>query len=84
MMDDVEFRKSSFSWTDACVEVGFRKSSFSNPSGECVEVGFEDGEILVRDTKNRALPAHRYTVEEWTAFLAGVKGGEFDLPVLQG
>jgi hypothetical protein len=36
--------------------------------------------ILVRDTKNRGRgPVHRYTPEEWRAFITGVRNGEFDL-----
>jgi hypothetical protein len=60
----------------------WRKSSFSGGSGNgCVEVAFlPDGGVAVRDTKNRALPAHRYTAPEWEAFLSGVRAGEFDRP----
>jgi Domain of unknown function (DUF397) len=36
--------------------------------------------ILVRDTKNRDRgPVHRYSPEEWHAFITGVRTGEFDL-----
>jgi hypothetical protein len=36
--------------------------------------------ILVRDTKDQGHgPIHRYTPEEWRAFVAGVRNGEFDL-----
>jgi hypothetical protein len=58
----------------------WRKSSFSG-SGQasCVEVAFlADATVAVRDTKDRALPAHRYTAAEWAAFLAGIRAGEFD------
>jgi len=59
----------------------WRKSSFSGNGGNCVEVGQSgDGVILVRDTKDHARgPVHRYTAEEWRAFVAGVRNGEFDL-----
>jgi len=60
------WRKSSFSGSDA------------NGSG-CVEVAFlADGQVAVRDTKDRSLPAHLFTAVEWTAFVAGVLAGEFD------
>ncbi len=63
-------------------DLTWRKSTFSGDSGGgCVEVAFlPDGGVAVRDTKDRSLPAHRFTPQEWTAFLAGVRAGEFDRP----
>jgi hypothetical protein len=61
--------------------VPFRKSSFSGSSNpNCVEVGFETSAVLMRDSKDRNGPVLRFTVNEWKAFVAGVKAGEFDLP----
>lgn len=58
--------------------IEFRVSSFCS-FGSCVEVGRTDeGAVLVRDTKDRAQQALAFTDEEWTAFVAGVKAGEFD------
>lgn len=61
-------------------EARWFKSSFSpDNGGSCVEVAFfPTGEVAVRDTKDRSLPAHRYTAAEWDAFVAGVRAGEFD------
>jgi len=57
----------------------FRTSSYCN-FGNCVEVGrTPDGAVLVRDTKDRAQQALSFTDEEWAAFVAGGKAGEFDL-----
>jgi hypothetical protein len=57
----------------------FRKSSFS-VGGGCVEVRrLPDGRIALRDSKDVSLPPHHFTPVEWTAFLAGVRNGEFDL-----
>jgi hypothetical protein len=55
-------------------------SSFSSGNGNgCVEVAhLPGGGVAVRDTKDRSLPPHRYTAPGWDAFLAGVRGGEFD------
>ena len=51
-------------------------------SDGCVEVAYlADGSVAVRDSKDAAKPAHVFNHEEWSAFIAGVKGGEFDLPV---
>jgi Domain of unknown function (DUF397) len=59
--------------------IEFHVSSFCS-FGNCVEVGrsADDGVVLVRDTKDRAQEALSFTDEEWTAFVAGVKAGEFD------
>ena len=58
----------------------FRKSSFSGSgNSNCVEVGFVTSEVLMRDSKDPRGPVLRFTVEEWKAFVAGVKAGEFDL-----
>ncbi len=57
----------------------YRKSSFSVDGG-CVEVRrLPDGTVSLRDSKDPSLPAHSFTPREWTAFLAGVRNGEFDL-----
>lgn len=47
--------------------------------GGCVEVGSRpDGSVSVRDGKNQHGATLEFTREEWTAFVAGVKNGEFD------
>jgi hypothetical protein len=38
-----------------------------------------DGRIALRDSKDRSLPPHHFTPAEWTAFLSGVRAGEFNL-----
>jgi hypothetical protein len=61
--------------------LSWRKSTFSPENGNgCVEFAqLPDGGVAIRDTKDRSQPALRYTAQEWTAFLAGVRAGEFDL-----
>lgn len=44
-----------------------------------MEVAFVDGKIGVRDSKDQRGPVLVFTPHEWTAFLSGVRGGEFDL-----
>lgn len=57
----------------------FRKATFSNPSGNCVDVAqLEGGKIAVRHTGAPDGVAIIYTADEWRAFTAGVKAGEFD------
>jgi hypothetical protein len=58
----------------------WRTSSYSGNGGDCVEVGQAgDGVILVRDSKDRE--GRELTVGEqaWSAFVQGIKHGEFDL-----
>lgn len=61
----------------ALEQVQFRKSSFCSFSG-CVEVAqLTDGGVAVRDSKDPSRPALEFTAEEWSAFVAGVRAGEF-------
>jgi hypothetical protein len=57
----------------------WRKSTKSQGNGQCVEVAELPGGIAVRDSKNPSGPALILTPDEWMAFLAGAKDGEFDL-----
>lgn len=64
---------------DTPQDTEFRKSSYSTDQQGCVEVAdAPNGGRWLRDTKDRAKPAHYYTAHEWNAFIAGVKDGEFD------
>jgi hypothetical protein len=55
----------------------FKKSTHSG-SGSCVEVAEGDATIFVRDSKDQAGPVLMFNPEEWRAFVAGVRDGEFD------
>lgn len=72
--------KSSHSGTNDCAEVAFHKATSSNNNGSCVEAAVCEHGVRVRDSKNPTGPVLSFTPTEWTAFLAGVKGDEFELP----
>lgn len=56
----------------------WRKSSFSGYNTNCVEVGHSGDTIGVRDTQNRQGGSLMFTTAEWSAFIGGVRNGEFD------
>lgn len=58
----------------------WRKSTFSSNNGNCVEVAANiPGIVAVRDSKNPDGAVLVVTADEWSAFVAGMKTGQFDL-----
>ncbi|WP_424536628.1 DUF397 domain-containing protein [Sphaerisporangium viridialbum] len=59
----------------------WRKSTHSSGDGnDCVEVATNLSDVIaVRDSKNPDGPKLVFTQPEWRAFIAGVKGRDFDL-----
>jgi predicted secreted Zn-dependent protease len=47
-------------------------------SGACVGVARQGESVLVGNTSDPEAPVSRFTRQEWHAFVAGVKLGEFD------
>lgn len=45
--------------------------------GRCVGVAYHAGMVSVVNTKSKS-PAIDFSLEEWEAFIEGVKNGEFD------
>jgi Domain of unknown function (DUF397) len=55
------------------------KSSYSTgASGNCVEVATMRTEVGVRDSKDRSGPALLFGAVSWSAFVVGVRSGQFD------
>lgn len=59
------------------MKMEFRKSSYSNAQGNCVEVaGLPDGGFAVRDSKHEDSPVLTFSRAEWAEFIQGVRAGE--------
>ncbi|MBB2909030.1 hypothetical protein FHS43_000276 [Streptosporangium becharense] len=57
----------------------WRKSSRSGSGNNCVEVaGNLPGVVAVRDSKDPGGPRLIFSPDVWSAFVGGVKRGEFD------
>jgi Domain of unknown function (DUF397) len=58
----------------------WRSSSVEDGSADnCVQVAFVDEAILLRDARHPDGPVLVFNQDEWDAFVAGAKDGEFDL-----
>jgi hypothetical protein len=59
----------------------WRKSRYSNPSGNCVEMAeLPAGDVAVRNSRFPDGPALVFTPAEWDAFLRGARDGDFGSP----
>jgi len=64
---------------DMSCAVWFSSRSCNNSA--CVQVAhLPGGFVALRDSKDATKSAHVFDAEEWSAFLAGAKNGEFDPP----
>jgi hypothetical protein len=61
-LSQAEWRKSTYSANNGCVEVAF----------------IDDGGVAVRDSKDRSGPVLLFRSYEWAAFVRGVRADEFD------
>jgi len=51
----------------------WRKSSYSDNGGNCIEVASRAGRVLARDTQDRTGPVLRFAPEAWRRFAEVVK-----------
>jgi hypothetical protein len=58
---------------EAMTTSSWRKASYSDNGGNCVEVAGHNGNILVRDTQNRAGAALKFTPTAWRTFAGQLK-----------
>lgn len=61
---------------------GWRTSTRTQGQGQCVEVGFAAGTVVVRDTKNRAVGIS-VTARHWRRFVERIVRGGLDSRTLQ-
>ena len=55
------------------IDPHWRKASYSDNGGNCIEVGDHAGRVLVRDTKDGTGPMLRFTPGAWRRFAEQVK-----------
>jgi hypothetical protein len=56
----------------------WRKSRYSNPSGNCVEMAeLTAGRVAVRNSRHPDGPALIFTPAQWQAFVGAVRDGDF-------
>ncbi len=60
-------------------KTAWRKSSYSNDNGDCIEVSDgQKGVTPVRDSKDPQGPALLFTASAFAAFITGIKSGTFE------
>ena len=57
------------------IDPRWRKSSYSDNGGECVEIADDGKRVLVRDTKDRSGPVLGFSAAVWRRFADRIKTG---------
>ena len=58
---------------------GWRKSSHSSGNDNCLELATATSQVVgVRDSKNPSGPVLVFNIQQWDAFLIGLRAGDFD------
>lgn len=58
----------------------FQISTMCLRGKNCVQVAHKEGVIAIADSKNPQQKPLHFDKAEWSAFIAGIKNGEFDYP----
>lgn len=69
--------RSTYCSASQCVE--WRRAGSCSADADCVEVAHTGDSIQLRDSKDPDGPVLTFTADEWRAFTAGARAGEFDL-----
>ena len=54
------------------------RTAAKSGGGNCIQVARRDDVIMIADSKNPGGPILVYTLQEFHAFINGIKNGEFD------
>ena len=63
--------------SEAEATLRWRTSSYSGSGNNCVQVAARGPGVAVRDSKDPHGPRLVFSPQQWRAFVAGVKAGEF-------
>ncbi len=64
-------------------EIAWRKSSYSGPHGNCVELApLSSDQVLIRNSRYPDGPVLTCTRAEFAALIQGIKDGGFDGPMM--
>lgn len=56
----------------------YKSTYSSDQGGNCIEVADLEGDRAVRDSKDPARSVLTFTIAQWSAFITGVRAGDFD------
>ena len=64
--------------TSTIPATAWRKSTYSNADGNCVEVAIHPHAVAVRDSKDQTGAVLTFAAAEWREFLENARNGQFD------
>jgi hypothetical protein len=64
--------------TSTIPAAAWRKSTYSNADGNCVEVAVGPSAVAVRDSKDCTGPVLKFSLKEWGSFIERLSSGQPD------